>query len=159
LFLRLFEKITGLLMNREKTLTATGRCLCGGVTYEVRGAMRGVVECHCKTCRRSSGGLWHATAAAREFIAIQDNGGLKWYRSSERVQRGFCGICGSSLFWDRDDLPYLGITAGTLDDPTTLKMIARLFLAHGGNYYTSAEEVPGFPETPCDPGLLKIPEK
>ena len=146
-------------MNRKKELRATGRCLCGAVTYEVRGPMRGVVECHCKTCRRFSGGLWHATAVAREAVVIQDKGHLKWYRSSERVRRGFCGTCGSSLFWDRDDLDFLGITAGTLDEPTHLQMMARLFLAHGGDYYASAGTIPEYQEYPHDPSLLKIPDE
>lgn len=147
------------LMNGKNDLTASGRCLCGGVRYEVRGPLRGIVECHCKTCRRFSGGLWHATAAAREAIAIQDNGSLKWYRSSERVRRGFCGNCGSSLFWDRDGLTFLGIAAGTLDDPTNLTMMARLFLAHGADYYASTGQLPEYREYPDDPSLLKIPDE
>ena len=36
-------------------LRATGRCLCGAVTYEVRGPLRDIVLCHCVECRRWSG--------------------------------------------------------------------------------------------------------
>jgi hypothetical protein len=26
---------------------------------------------------------------------------LRWFRSSEQAERGFCGVCGSNLFWRR----------------------------------------------------------
>jgi hypothetical protein len=31
----------------EKPLRATGRCLCGAITLEIRGPLRDVVVCHC----------------------------------------------------------------------------------------------------------------
>src|SRR5947208_1769811 len=33
----------------------TGRCLCGGVRYEIDGEIGSVVYCHCSQCRRASG--------------------------------------------------------------------------------------------------------
>ena len=103
---------------------ASGQCLCGSVKYEVRGPLRAIVECHCRTCRRLTGGLWHATAARRGDVTIDDGGTLRWYRSSPPVRRGFCGNCGSWLFLDGEDRPFLVITASgtefaklTLDGP------------------------------------------
>ncbi len=39
-------------MTDEQTIT-TGGCLCGEVRFEVRGPLRGVVNCHCSTCGSS----------------------------------------------------------------------------------------------------------
>lgn len=125
---------------------ASGQCLCGSVRYEVRGPLRDILECHCQTCRRFTGGLWNATAAHREHVTIRDGGTLKWYQSSEHVRRGFCGDCGSSLFWNRDDRPYLGITAGTLNEPTGLKLAARIFTAEQADYYDFSPDIPRIPD-------------
>ncbi len=130
------------MTNDESRVRATGQCLCGGVRYEVRGPLRDVIECHCNTCRRFSGGLWNATAARRDDITIKDSGSLKWYQSSTHVKRGFCGECGSSLFWNRDDRDMLGITAGTLAEPTGLKLAARIFTAETADYYDFSAEIP-----------------
>ncbi|MFZ2005552.1 MAG: hypothetical protein WB697_12720 [Stellaceae bacterium] len=32
----------------------TGRCLCGAIRYEFRGAPEWVVHCHCDSCRSAS---------------------------------------------------------------------------------------------------------
>ena len=38
------------------------------------------------------------------------------------ARRGFCGICGSNLFWEAVGKPYISIMAGSLDKPTGLKL-------------------------------------
>jgi hypothetical protein len=131
-------------MQEETTrpLRAKGSCLCGAVQYEVRGPMRPVLECYCRTCRRFSGGIWNATAARRPDVTIRDAGTLRWYRSSPPVRRGFCGACGSSLFLDRDGRDYLVLTAGTLDEPTGLKLAMRIFTAEAPDYYDCSPDVP-----------------
>lgn len=138
----------------DETIRGTGECLCGNVRYQVRGPLREILECHCRTCRRFSGGLWHATAALREHVTVLEGGTLKWYQSSAKVKRGFCGACGSSLFWSREGLPYLGITAGTLNEPTGLKLVARIFTTETADYYDLHAEHPPLPELEQE---LKIP--
>lgn len=76
----------------------TGSCLCGAISFTVRGPLRPVIACHCVQCRKTSGHHVAATSAPRETIEIR---GLPvWYVSSEWARRGFCGTCGSNLFWD-----------------------------------------------------------
>jgi len=48
----------------------SGSCLCGAVTYQVSGALRPVVACHCSQCRKASGHHVAATSAARADVAI-----------------------------------------------------------------------------------------
>jgi hypothetical protein len=63
------------------------------------------------------------------------------------VRRGFCGECGSSLFWDEAGDPKMAICAGTLDSPTGLNPKAHIYLGSKGDYY----DVP-------DDGLLRRDE-
>ena len=32
-----------------------GGCLCGTVCFEIRGAIRNIVYCHCSQCRKAQG--------------------------------------------------------------------------------------------------------
>ena len=118
---------------------ATGSCLCGAIRYRVTGALRPVIACHCVQCRKTSGHFVAATSCKREEIAVE--GDVAWYRSSETAQRGFCTVCGSSLFWDGQG-ENLSIMAGTLDGETTLKIAGHIFCADKGSYYDILEDVP-----------------
>jgi len=128
-----------------------GKCHCGRVRYEIAGPVRQVVECHCESCRRITGSVWHAIGARLSDVTIHDDGGnLNWYRSSEKVERGFCGNCSSPLFFRRDGNDTLAITAGSLDQPTGLHLKMRIFLDDAADYAadSSGDGIPRFPELP-----------
>src|ERR1700690_4132108 len=78
-------------------LRAVGSCLCGAVRYEVIGALRDVVECHCAMCRKTHGHIGAYTATPKTALRLTESRGLRWYKSSDRARRGFCGECGGSL--------------------------------------------------------------
>lgn len=116
----------------------TGSCLCGAVKYEVTGPLRGVIACHCEQCRKQTGNYMSATSALDTDFRIIEARGLKWYRSSDKAQRGFCSECGSNLFWKGEGLDYTSITAGSLDGPTGLKLEGHIFCDNAGDYYEIA---------------------
>jgi hypothetical protein len=121
---------------------ATGGCLCGAVRYEVRGPLRDVVVCHCSQCRRTSGHFGAFAATRSEDLVLIKAEALRWYRSSESARRGFCGVCGSNLFWEPDSGGRVSIGAGTLDLPTGLATAAHVFVEDAGDYYTIADGLP-----------------
>ncbi len=119
-----------------------GGCLCGAVRYRVYGALRDVVLCHCGMCRRSHGHVAAYTAAPRDRFKILETRHLKWYRSSPIARRGFCGTCGSSLFWDGDGRGYVAIAAGSLDGPTGLRIAQQIHCEDAGDYYPLDPAIP-----------------
>jgi len=118
----------------------TGGCLCGAVRYRVTGPLRPVVACHCRQCRRTSGHHVAATSALRGDIAV--TGEVTWFASSPEARRGFCGTCGSNLFWEREGGARLSIFAGSLDDPTGLRLKGHIFVGDKGDYYDIADGLP-----------------
>jgi hypothetical protein len=118
----------------------TGGCLCGAIRYRITGPLRPVVACHCIQCRKTSGHYVAATSARFEDIEI--DGETLWYRSSPTARRGFCATCGSSLFWSADGDPRLSIHAGTLDNPTGLRLAGHIFVADKGDYYDISDGLP-----------------
>jgi hypothetical protein len=77
----------------------TGSCLCGAVKYEFDEPARAIIVCHCVQCRKQTGSMMHATAVVIDKFRLTEQRGLKWYRASDAAERGFCGECGSVLFW------------------------------------------------------------
>lgn len=119
-------------------MTKTGSCLCGAVKYEVTGALRPVIACHCTQCRKQTGTYMSATAAKDGQLRLVEEAGLKWYRSSDEAKRGFCSECGSVLFWKGVGRDYTAIAAGSIDGPTGLKLAGHIFCDDAGDYYVIA---------------------
>ena len=128
----------------------TGACLCGAVRYRVWGVLRPVINCHCNQCRRWSGHMVAATAAGRDCLTIEDSATLRWFESSPGIRRGFCGRCGSSLFWDDSGASQVSIMAGTLDPPTGLETRCDIFVADKGDYYPLPPDRPLHPADETD---------
>ena len=72
---------------------------------------------------------------------MEISGEPRWYESSEVARRGFCGTCGSNLFWDGPG-ENLSIFAGTLDSPTGLGLAGHIHCANKGDYYEIADGLP-----------------
>jgi hypothetical protein len=121
---------------------SSGRCLCGAVRYEVRGPLRDVLVCHCEECRRWHGHVSASAAARRGDLVVIDDGALRWIdspRSDAAARRGFCGECGSSLFWDARG-ETVSISAGTLDGPTGLRIAGHWYLSQAADYYPPPDD-------------------
>ena len=116
----------------------TGSCLCGAVTYEVHGPLRPVIACHCTQCRKQTGTYMSATAAPDGAMKIVEARGLKWFQSSPQARRGFCGECGTVLFWKGEGRDYTAIAAGSLDGASGLKLAGHIFCDDAGDYYEIA---------------------
>jgi hypothetical protein len=117
-----------------------GSCLCGTVSYSLNGPLRPMIVCHCIQCRKMSGHFTAATQSLASDVEIQGES-LRWYRSSDIAERGFCVTCGGTLFWRRFDSPKISIYAGTLDGETGLEATAQIHADMKGDYY----DLPNFP--------------
>jgi hypothetical protein len=81
--------------------TAHAQCLCGDVKLEAALPSKWVAHCHCTLCRRAHGAAfvtWVGMEAARCSISDVSQR-LRWYESSPGAERGFCGHCGSMIFF------------------------------------------------------------
>lgn len=120
----------------------TGSCLCGAVGFEVAGDLPAPDACHCAQCRKQSGHFWASTDVSRETLTLDGEASIRWYQSSEKVQRGFCSICGSFLFWDPIGRSSIAIAMGAFDKPTQTALGMHIFVADKGDYYEIADGLP-----------------
>jgi len=126
-------------------------CLCGGVRYEIRGALRGALNCHCSTCRKAQGAAFRSRAAARsaELVWICGEQLVSFYQSSPGNHRGFCRICGSPILSRFDADPSIfGIPLGILDDDPQIRPKRHIHVASKAPWFTIADDLPQHPEGP-----------
>ncbi len=86
--------------------TYRGSCLCQKLSFEYDGPSLWCAHCHCTLCRRSHGSAFITWVGVDEkrFRLIGEST-LQWFESSPGAKRGFCGRCGSSVFFVADRWP------------------------------------------------------
>ena len=120
----------------------TGSCLCGAVRFEVSCDLPAPDGCHCSACRKWSGHYFVSTDVPRAAVKIEGEDKITWYRSSEKARRGFCSVCGSSLFWDPIFQDWIGVAMGAFDGPTGARLGVHIFVSQKGDYYEIADGLP-----------------
>lgn len=122
-----------------------GSCLCGAVEFEVKCKLNSPDACHCIQCRKWTGHFLTSTDIKRSALTIQGSENVTWYDSSEKIRRGFCAKCGSSLFFDPIDQKkhnWIGVSMGAFDQPTEAKLALHIFVAEKGDYYEITDDLP-----------------
>jgi hypothetical protein len=82
------------------------------------------------------------TSAPSASITMTSSDRLRWYKSSDTAERGFCDRCGGNLFWKQVGRDAISITAGTIDTPTNLTVEEHIFVADKSDYYTIDDDLP-----------------
>ncbi len=122
--------------------TLKGSCNCGAVSFTLDQAPSEATACHCSLCRKQSGHFFASANLPKASLVIAGAENLTWYRSSEKVRRGFCSRCGSWLFWEPVFRDWTSVALGALDGQTGLKLERHIFVAHKGDYYTIDDGLP-----------------
>jgi hypothetical protein len=119
--------------------------MCGAVRIEVVGELKPPDACHCVQCRKFSGHYGVGVDVPRGDCTIHGEEHVTWYQSSAKVRRGFCSICGCSLFFDpldRAKHDWIGVQLGAFDDPTDTHIAIHIFVAEKGDYYEITDGAP-----------------
>lgn len=124
----------------------TGSCTCGGTTFEITGTPPAPSACHCGQCRKQSGHIWASSFVPDDQITLTCQDTLQWYKASPTAKRGFCGTCGSFLFWKQHDETTTSFAMGALDGPTGLTLSRHIFVADKGDYYDITDGLPQQPQ-------------
>ena len=123
----------------------TGSCVCGAIQFEVTGELGAVEACHCVQCRKWTGHFLTSTEVTRQALSIQAAENITWHQFSDKARRGFCAICGASLFFDpidKDKHHWIGISMGAFDAPTNTQLALHIFVAEKGDYYEIPDDLP-----------------
>lgn len=95
----------------------TGSCQCGKVTYTSSVLPDELTNCHCKTCRKLSGGPFLTFGRFPLSAVTFTSAPPTKTKYSEIAERTHCSACGtpiSMLYMCQSDV--IGITAGSIDE-------------------------------------------
>jgi len=123
-----------------------GRCLCGAVTVTATSQAPALRACHCDMCRRHTSSMFIGLATDPDRVMF--DGPVKSYRSSDWAERGFCEVCGSTLWYgslhDGVRHPAAGLFGNLGDTPLKIEFFADMcpqgYALAGGHRKLSTEE-------------------
>jgi len=129
-----------------------GSCLCGRVTYMVRGPFDAFHLCHCSQCRRSTG-----TAHASNIFSTKDR--LRWLSGEDLAKRydpdepgviskAFCTHCGSLVPYISASSGRLIIPAGGLEGNPGIKPQDNIYWPDRADWYDSVSQAPRYDTEP-----------
>ena len=119
---------------------ASGQCLCGAVKFTAQDVDTHVHACHCSMCRGWTGGPMLAAAVGSIEFTGETN--VKRYASSMWAERGFCGECGSSLFYHLKEAGRYIMATGMFVDQDQFNLEGEIYIDEKPSSYDFAGDHP-----------------
>ena len=133
------------------TTTYIGKCFCGAVEIEARGAPEGMGYCHCSSCRSWSAGpvnaftLWQPqnvrVTKGSEFVGR--------FAKSDMSHRQYCKQCGGHLMTDHPPLGLVDVYAATIP---TLKFVPGVHVNYSETVLPMKDGLPKLKDFPAELG-------
>ena len=127
-----------------------GSCLCGVVTFSIKGQFDSFYLCYCSSCQKDSGSA-HAANLFSQSAVLNWNSGLDAVTTfnlpGSRHSKSFCKHCGSAV--PGSEIPgVLMVPAGSLDCEVDISPTARIFTARQHSWVRNINSVPEYAELP-----------
>lgn len=127
--------------------TLTGGCQCGAVRFATRLIGRASI-CHCRMCQKAFGSFFGPLVTSHD--AHWTRGEPKWFQSSNRARRAFCGECGTPLAYET--MYGLELAIGAFDEPEKVAPVIQVNLNDKQPFFDGLTSLP-IREEPADEWL------
>lgn len=128
-------------MSLDNRPVYSGGCQCGAVRFRVEGALGDASICHCRMCQKAFGGFYAPLVSVRGARLEWTRGERKTFRSSNIVQRGFCGDCGTPLTYEAPD--GIALAIGAFDNPAEIAPVIQWGVEARLPYVATLHTLPG----------------
>ncbi|MCG6861374.1 MAG: GFA family protein [Chromatiaceae bacterium] len=129
-----------------------GSCLCGKVTYEIRGNLGIFQYCHCSRCRKFTGSAFASNLLVApgdfQWLSGQSYLGRFELEAAKHFATTFCKHCGSSLPWLTQSGKAVVVPAGTLDGDPGIRPVQNIYCASKARWFEEPSELPKYDELP-----------
>jgi hypothetical protein len=128
---------------------AHGACLCGAVHFTARLPARWAAHCHCSRCQRAHGAPMVTWVGFGESAVQIDSAAdaLRWFETAQGAGRGFCGRCGSPMFFRSPRCPgELHIARAVFDTELAQQPSSQVFVSTRAAWALDAHALPVEPE-------------
>lgn len=111
-------------MNTKEPAVLRGHCLCGATRFELVGDHNWVGHCHCESCRRATASPFTTWVGQKNGSWVLTGEQIVRFESSPGNERGFCGECGSPMFFRADRYPNeMHFYAALLENPEAVEPV------------------------------------
>ncbi|MEC7816692.1 MAG: GFA family protein [Pseudomonadota bacterium] len=127
-----------------------GSCLCGTVSFQVKGEFDSFYLCHCRHCQKDTGSAHAANLFSHSARLVWQSGAdaiTSFTLPGTRHSRSFCNLCGSAL----PHSPVAGLVvvpAGCLDTEVSILPTAHIFTSSRAEWDGAIGNVPDFEGLP-----------
>jgi hypothetical protein len=118
---------------------SAGSCLCGEVHIRAGSISKAVGVCHCGMCRKWTGGPMMAVECGTD-VEFENLESITTFSSSAWGERGFCGKCGSSLFYRIKETGEYFLPAGIFEDQGDFCLNQQIFIDKKPGFYEFAND-------------------
>lgn len=128
-----------------------GSCLCGKISFEIRGPLESALNCHCPQCQKAHAAPFRSRAAvaAECFRWTAGEEHITWYASSPGCSRGFCKLCGTRLISTFADNPRsYGVPLAILDGEIDVKPLMHVYTKYKASWFTITDSLPHYEQLP-----------
>jgi hypothetical protein len=122
-----------------------GGCLCGQVRWVARAEPINVRLCHCRNCQRATGGPFFARALFNDPDVERSGATTRW-ASSGRLHRLSCARCGTPIFAEPQDGPWIAVSIATLDGPEALQPGSHIWVSEKRAWTRIGDGLPQYPQ-------------
>jgi len=131
----------------------SGSCLCGLVTYAVKGNVERFSHCHCERCRKATGTGHASNVLVSPLSSLEWLGGeslLTRYDvpEAQRFYNCFCSKCGSPMPRIIEQLDAVLVPAGSVDGDLPALPQHRIFWESRADWSCQEGDLPVFSEYP-----------
>jgi hypothetical protein len=136
----------------------TGGCQCGAIRYECTAAPIMMFKCHCRDCQQVTGGGFVPGLLVPLSTFRLIKGELRYHFTPSLAggmhKRGFCPECGSRITGGQSDQrpsEFIGLTAGSLDDPSWFRPQMDFFVSDAQPWDQMDPAIPKYKHYPPRP--------
>jgi len=121
-----------------------GGCHCRRVQYEVAAVEGGLWHCYCQTCRKTHAAQRNTAARVNRenFRVIAGKDQLTAYESCPGKLRHFCSSCGSHIYAEYPERPFVVLRTATLDDDPGVRASMSVWMAHDRPWLAEDPNIP-----------------
>jgi hypothetical protein len=128
-----------------------GSCLCGSIKFSVDDALKLVVNCHCRFCRKAHGAPF-TTVSFVPFATLSLLEGKELLASFDvpamQAVRCFCSRCGTRLYSHSPSTGMISLVVATLDTPAP-RPLANINAGEPCSWHAIDDRLPRFSSVPA----------
>ncbi len=135
-----------------------GSCLCGEVTFALKGEIPNLYQCHCSLCRKVSGSSSNSAMLIKSenFSWLAGQHRISSYARSSGFRSDFCSSCGSPLPNPLKNGNGYWIPVGLLEGTSALEIGAHLYVNSKAPWDIIGGTCPRFEEMPHSETLAAL---